>query len=130
MRCGGSPYQFVHDYLEEIMLLLFALPIFISVALMHRYLATYAPTNLLVRQVRTQEPRWNTTVLVAGLAIGLLVIMHVVAGVVANGAPGWLNLVVLVLAWDAIKLGLAAALCVVRRTCTTVRHPRPMTSPR
>ena len=45
------------------------------------------------------------------LAAALLVAMHVVAEAVANGAPGWLNLVVLVLAWDAIKI--AALVCAV-----------------
>ena len=33
-----------------------------------------------------------------------------VAEAVAAGAPGWLNLVVLVLAWDAIKIGWLAIL--------------------
>lgn len=92
------------------MLLLLALPIVVGVAAIHRYLTAVAPTNVLVRRVRAQEPRWRTAAMLAVFALGCLVIMHVVAGAVASGAPGWLNLMVLVLAWDAIKLAVLALL--------------------
>jgi hypothetical protein len=40
--------------------------------------------------------------------------MHVVADAVSASAPGWLNLVVLVLAWDALKLGWLAVSVLLR----------------
>ena len=43
------------------------------------------------------------------LAVVLMTAMHALAERVAAGAPGWLNLVVLVLAWDGIKVALLAA---------------------
>lgn len=111
------------------MLILLAIPVPIAVAAMHRYLAIFAPTNMLVRRVRAQEPRWQTGVMLVGFALGLLVIMHAAAGAVADGAPGWLNLVVLVLAWDAIKIALAALLTTARVVIATIRSiatvPRP-----
>jgi hypothetical protein len=58
--------------------------------------------------VRARQPRWR---IVAALVVGAaapLVSVHVLSEAVAAGAPGWLNLFVLVLAWDAIKLGLLA----------------------
>lgn len=86
------------------MALLLALPVFATVALIHRCLQLYAPTNRLVRRVRMGAPRFRTAVGLLAAAAVLLIAMHIVAGAVATGAPGWLNLVVLVLAWDAIKL--------------------------
>ena len=40
--------------------------------------------------------------------------MRALGEAIANGAPGWLNLVVLLLAWDAIKIGLLAVVVSVR----------------
>lgn len=86
------------------MVLLLALPVFATVALIHRCLQMYAPTNRLVRRVRMAAPRFRTAVGLLAVAAALLLAMHLVAVAVVAGAPGWLNLVVLVLAWDAIKL--------------------------
>ncbi len=100
------------------MLILLALPVVVAVGAAHRYLQFYAPSNLLVRRVRAHEPRWRTIVALAG-AVGLVVLtMHAVAVAVAEGAPGWLNLAVLVLAWDSIKLVVLVAItsgrCAIR----------------
>jgi hypothetical protein len=89
-----------------LMIFLLALPVFAAVALAHRCLQMYAPTNRLVRRVRLAAPRLRTAVGLLAAAAVLLIAMHVVAEAIAAGAPGWLNLVVLVLAWDAIKLAL------------------------
>jgi hypothetical protein len=88
------------------MLFLLALPIFLSVAAAHRYLALYAPSNILIRWVRMSQPRWRTVGAMAVLTGIVLLAMRAVAEGVAAGAPGWLNLVVLVLAWDAIKVAI------------------------
>lgn len=97
------------------MLVLLALPIIVAVAAMHRYLHYYAPTNLLARRVRAHEPRSRTAAVLILLAGLLLVAMHVLAEAVAHGAPGWLNLIVLVLAWDAIKLSALVCAVLARR---------------
>ena len=44
--------------------------------------------------------------LMMALAASLIVAVRVVAEAAAAGAPGWLNGVVLILAWDAIKFAL------------------------
>jgi hypothetical protein len=100
------------------MLILLGLPVVVAVAATHRYLQFYAPSNLLVRRVRAHEPRWRTVGAPAG-AVGLLLLtMHAAAVAVAAGAPGWLNLAVLVLAWDAVKLAVLVAMtagrCAIR----------------
>lgn len=88
------------------MILLLALPVMAAVALAHRCILLNAPSNVLIRRTRASQPRPRTAAAVLALAAGLLVAMKVVADAVVAGAPGWLNLVVLVLAWDAIKLAL------------------------
>lgn len=96
------------------MVLLIALPVFAAVALVHRYLQRYAPSNLLVQRVRTSAPRFRTVMTLLLLAATLLVAMHLLAVIVASGAPGCLNLVVLLLAWDAIKIGWLAIAVLLR----------------
>jgi len=106
------------------MVLLLALPVFAAVALVHRYLQLYAPSNLLVRHVRIRPPRFRTALGLLAGAAALLIAMHMVAEAVASGAPGWLNLVVLVLGWDAIKLALLGARTLLLRLVTLVRPKR------
>ena len=90
------------------MLILLALPVIVAVAALHRYLQVYAPSNVLVRRARAQRARWRTAFTLAAGAGALVIVMHAFAGAAASGAPDWLNLVVLVLAWDTIKVGCLA----------------------
>ena len=90
------------------MLILFALPVIAAVAAMHRYLQFYAPTNMLSRRVRAREPRWRTAALLLVTASTLVAATHTLGEAVVDGAPGWLNFLVLVLAWDAIKMAVLA----------------------
>lgn len=90
------------------MLLVLTLPVFVAVATMHRYLQLTAPSNLLAIRVRSTAPTFRMAGLLLALAVVLMTAMHALAEQVAAGAPGWLNLVVLVLAWDGIKLALLA----------------------
>jgi hypothetical protein len=101
------------------MLLMLALPVLIAVAAMHRYLQLNAPSNLLARRVGTAVPTFRMGIALVALAAILLTLMHVLAEAIAAGAPGWLNLVVLVLAWDALKIG-CLAVCVILRSIVCV----------
>ena len=87
------------------MIMLLALPVIAAVALAHRSLLLYAPANVLIRRVRASTPALSTAAAMLAVALGLIVALKVVSDALAAGAPGWLNLVVLVLAWAAIKLG-------------------------
>ena len=77
-------------------------------ALTHRYLQMYAPSNAIVAKVRRERPRLRSAagllVLAAALASGALVL----AQRVANGGPGWMNLIILITIWDALKFTLSA----------------------
>lgn len=92
------------------MLLLISLPVLVLVAALHRCMQAYAPSNLVITRARVAPRRWRTILLLLAIAAILLLVMRVVGSWVAAGAPGWLNLVVLVLAWDSIKFGMAAGL--------------------
>jgi hypothetical protein len=96
------------------MLLLLMVPVLALVTCGHRYLQLYAPSNAVIARARTSAPRPRRALILAVLASTTLVAMHLLAAAVAAGAPGWLNLVVLVLAWDTIKFGLVAASEAVR----------------
>jgi hypothetical protein len=86
------------------MIMLLALPVLAFVALSHRCLQLYAPSNLLIRRVRASCPRLGAFAGLIVLAGTLLVAMATTSRALSAGAPGWLNVVVLVLAWDAIKV--------------------------
>lgn len=96
------------------MTMLLALPVIAAVALAHRYLVLYAPSNVLIRRVRATTPGLGTAAAMLAVALSLIVALKVVSDALVAGAPGWLNLVVLVLAWDTLKVGLAAVLFAVR----------------
>lgn len=96
------------------MIMLLALPVIAAVTFVHGYLLLYAPSNILVRRARASGPSLSAVAAVLSVAGGLIVAMRVTSDAVAAGAPGWLNLVILVLAWDAIKLGLLAILVIGR----------------
>lgn len=91
-------------------LFLLALPVISFDAWTWRYLQVYAPSNSLIRRVRSSPPSWRTVPALLALAAALLVAMHAVTQAFVRGAPGSLNLVLLVLAWATVKLGGLACL--------------------
>lgn len=60
--------------------------------------------------------------MLAGLAVAMLVAGHWVTDEIAGGAPGWLNLIVFVLLWDAVKIGLVAISVGARVVFTSFRR--------
>ena len=72
-------------------------------AAIHYYLRAFAPTNMLLRRLRTRRgPKW---VIPAALLLvpTYLFAAAITTAVIADGGPGWLNLVVLTCIWNAIK---------------------------
>jgi hypothetical protein len=103
------------------MLLLLALPVIVLVALTHRLLQTYAPSNVLSARVRA----CSTVRMAVGLtvlALVLVLVAHALGVAIDNGAPGWVNLFVLVLTWDAIKVALCAIQVAARWFLERVRY--------
>lgn len=104
------------------MLILLFIPIFFVVACVYRYLQLYAPSNVLIARVRNSPPRWRTAALPLALAYTLVWAAHYLSTAIHRGAPGWLHLFVLVLLWDAIKLGLLAVHATGRRMVAAARR--------
>jgi hypothetical protein len=104
------------------MLFLLAVPVIALVVLAHSLLRIYAPSNILAASVRRSRPMARTTVALAGLALLLISAAHGLSVAIDRGAPGWLHLVVLVLAWDAIKVGALAMLTAARSMGATARY--------
>ena len=77
-------------------------------ALAHRYLQMYAPSNAIVARVRRARPRVRVAGGLLVLSAALAFVAAILTDVVASGGPGWLNLLVLIAAWDALKFGILA----------------------
>ncbi|MFV4914631.1 sulfate permease [Microbacterium lacticum] len=72
----------------------------------------YAPTNLLIAATRTRRGlRWGIPAML--VAIPYLLAARWCVTTIENGGPGWLNLLVLLCAWNAIKLILNGPITVV-----------------
>ena len=109
------------------MLILLAVPVVLAVVTGHRLVVTFAPTNILIRHFRARQATWGTAAGLALVAAALVGSVHAIGEAVTRGAPGWLNIVVVILAWDAIKLMCASLLTVfarVRRVAAEVAYRR------
>jgi hypothetical protein len=104
------------------MLFLLVVSVLGAVALVHRYLQIYAPTNVLARRVRGSAATFRASGLPLACALTMLLLMHLLAESIGRGAPAWLNLLVFVLAWDVIKLGLLALHTSVRSVAVVFRR--------
>ncbi len=71
-------------------------------ASLYYWLHDHAPTNRLVRRLR-QHPTLPGVLTALGLGLLLLITAGGLGQAVRAGAPAWLNLGVLWLAWDGVK---------------------------
>lgn len=104
--------------------LLLIVPVLLFSARIHRYLSLYAPSNLLLARARTSTRRWLAASTLVALTAVSLASMHLVTSAAESGAPGWLYLVALVLAWDSIKLGLMGGALLVTSLLSGVARAR------
>lgn len=73
---------------------------------------SYAPTNLLIAATRTRRGlRWGIPAMLP--AIPYLLVAHWCVTTIEAGGPGWLNLLVLLCAWNSIKLTLNGPITVI-----------------
>ncbi len=71
------------------------------------------PTNILIRATRTRRGlKWGVPAML--LAVGYIVIAAALAQWVAGGASGWINVLVLVCLWNALKFVVNGPVTVVR----------------
>ncbi len=66
------------------------------------FLRRYKPTNILLDLIRTRRGlKWGIPATL--LAVPYLLLASICANVIADGGPGWLNLLVLLFVWNALK---------------------------
>lgn len=71
------------------------------------------PTNILIRATHTRRGlKWGPPAML--LAVVYLVIAAALAQWVADGGPGWINLLVLVCLWNALKFAVNGPVTLVR----------------
>ncbi|AYG05462.1 sulfate permease [Gryllotalpicola protaetiae] len=66
------------------------------------FLRRYMPTNILLDLIRTRRGlKWGVPAML--LAAPHLLAASICTNLIADGAPGWLNLLVLLFLWNALK---------------------------
>ena len=71
------------------------------------------PTNILIRATHTRRGlKWGVPAML--LAVVYIVIAAALAQWVAGGAPGWINLLVLLCLWNALKFVINGPVTLVR----------------
>ena len=81
------------------------------------------PSNILIRATHTRRGlKWAVPAML--LAVVYIVIAAALAQWVAGGAPGWINLLVLVCLWDALKFAVNGPITAVRLARVRARERR------
>lgn len=107
------------------MLLILMIATICVTTLVHGLLQAYAPSNALRRHVRSSSPNLRAGCLLALLGFACLGAGHVVSLALEAGAPGWLNLVALVLAWDTMKFAVLSVQTVLEVLVDLSRRTSP-----
>lgn len=67
------------------------------------FLRRYMPTNILLDAIRTRRGlKWGAPAML--LAVPYLLAASICTNLIADGGPGWLNVLVLLFLWNALKL--------------------------
>jgi len=83
-------------------------------AAIRSYLAAYMPTNRLIDWLRSPRGiRWAIPVALAAVPAYMFA-MSVCAALIERGGPGYLNVLVMLFAWNTIKFAAMALLTPVR----------------
>lgn len=76
------------------------------------FLRRYMPTNILLDLIRTRRGlKWGPPAML--LAAPYLLAANICTNLIAGGGPGWLNLLVILFVWNAMKLLIMGPVSVV-----------------
>lgn len=83
------------------------------VSRIYAFFQRWMPTNILLRATHTRRGlKWGVPAML--LAVVYLVIAAALAQWIAGGAPGWINLLVLLCLWNALKFVVNGPITAVR----------------
>lgn len=81
----------------------------------------YAPTNLLLAALRTRRGlKWGVPAMLLAVPYGAITSLCGTA--VDNGGPGWLNLVLLLAAWNMLKFLIVGPVSIIRLVRARLRE--------
>ena len=84
-------------------------------------LRRYVPTNRLLDRIRTRRGlKWGIPAMM--LAAPFLLSASVCTSLIADGGPGWLNLLVLTFTWNAFKFVIMGPVSLVELLCVRLRE--------
>lgn len=85
------------------------------------FLRRYMPTNILLDLIRTRRGlKWGIPAML--LAAPYLLAASICTDLVADGGPGWLNLLVLLFCWNAFKFLVMGPVSLVALICIRIRE--------
>ncbi|WP_243227601.1 sulfate permease [Microbacterium sp. CIAB417] len=86
------------------------------------FLRRYMPTNILLDLIRTRRGlKWGIPAML--LAAPYLLAASICTSIIEDGGPGWLNLLVLLLIWNALKFIWIGPVSLVRARSQLRREP-------
>ena len=87
------------------------------------FLRRFMPTNVLIAAIFTRRGlKWGMPAML--IAVIYLLAAMLCAGLAERGAPGWMNLLVLLFLWNAIKFAVVGPLSLVSLARMRVREAR------
>ncbi|QBE48462.1 sulfate permease [Leucobacter triazinivorans] len=87
------------------------------------FLRRYMPTNVLLDAIRTRRGlKWGIPAIL--LAVPYLLAASAFTTLIADGGPGWLNLLVLLCLWNALKFLAMGPVSLVLLTRTRIQEHR------
>lgn len=87
------------------------------------FLRRYMPTNILLDLIRTRRGlKWGLPTML--LAAPYLIAASICTNVIAGGAPGWLNLLVILFIWNALKFLIMGPISVALLVIARMREHR------
>ena len=93
------------------------------VSRIHAFFQQSLPTNILIRATHTRRGlKWGVPAML--LAVVYIVIAAALAQWVTGGAPGWVNLLVLLCLWNALKFAVNGPITAVRLARVRARERR------
>ena len=103
--------------------------IWVLSARIRHFLRRYMPTNILLAALRTRRGlRWGVPAML--IAIPYLVAAVGCAALLERGGGGWLNILVLLFVWNALKFVIAGPVCLARLVRVRVMEARARRSAR